>query len=189
MNRRAIGWIIAALGLAFGGLISGGYFLSARGSARPEEIHQPNSTAIPAGGLREIIGGRDAPAISFIDSPSAVCLNPIQNTGVCYIQWSYWYVQASDTNYIITMTVEIDGRQRARVNGFFQTYAYLPGDMFDPGFKVVCGPPEAGGQPELGFSYSYAIRARETGGLTAANYGSVSCPADLAQIYLPVVLR
>jgi len=189
MNRRAIGWIIAALGLALGGLISGGYFLNVGGAARLDGIYQPNPTAGPAANLREVIGGGDSPTISFIENPSAACVNLVPNTGACYIQWNYWYVQAANPNYIITMTVEIDGRQRASVNGFFQTYMYLSGDMFDPGFKVVCGPPGAGGKPELGYSHSYTIRARETGGLGAANYGSVYCPADLAQIYLPIVLR
>jgi len=174
MNRRAIGWIIAALGLALGGLTSGGYFLNVGEAARLDGIYQPNPTAGPAANLREAIGAGDSPTISFIENPSAACVNLVPNTG---------------PNYIITMTVEIDGRQRASVNGFFQTYMYLSGDMFDPGFKVVCGPPGAGGKPELGYSHSYTIRARETGGLGAANYGSVYCPADLAQIYLPIVLR
>ena len=189
MNKRSIGLMIAAIGLALGGLIAGGSLLQTGRAAQPDQANQFLTTAIPPGGLRQTDGDGDSPDISFIDNPSAVCMNPVPNTGACYIQWSYWYVQASSSNYLITMTVEIDGRQRANVSGFFQNYMYLSGDMFGPGFKVVCGQPGASGEPALGLSHSYTIRARETGGLSAANYGSVYCPADEAKRFLPVILR
>lgn len=47
------------------------------------------------------------------------------------------------------------------------------------GFKVRCGPAGAGGDPELGNAYSYVVNAKETGGLSATNYGTVYCPAKL----------
>ena len=34
----------------------------------------------------------------------------------------------------------------------------------------------------MGYTYSYVIRAKETGGLGAANYGSVTCPADVVSM-------
>lgn len=128
--------------------------------------------------LRERDGPSESPLISFIDSPSAECYRPVANTDACYITWSYIYVTATSPQYIISSTVAIDGRLRAYVGGFFQSYMYIPGDMLGKGFRVACGLPGSGGNPNLGKSYGYVLRARETGGLSAANYGAVLCPAD-----------
>ncbi len=49
--------------------------------------------------------------------------------------------------------------------------------MLGDGFQVACGPLGAGGNPTLGESYGYTIRARDSAGLGSANYGSVYCPA------------
>jgi hypothetical protein len=136
---------------------------------------------------REIQSDIESPAISFIDSPAATCYRA--SVGTCYIEWSYLSVSASASQYIISMTVSIDNRIRAYHSGFFQTSMYIPGDMFKPGFKVACGQRGASGVPELGYSYNYVIRAAETGGLKAANYGTVTCPADKGTIFLPFVMR
>lgn len=118
----------------------------------------------------------DSPDISFIDSPSATCELPRRGTDACYITWSYLSVSAAPSNYIITMTVAIDNRPRARSQGFFQTSMYVPTEMLT--FRVPCGVPGASGDPDWGLSHSYTVRARDTTGLKAANYGSVYCPAD-----------
>ncbi len=140
-------------------------------------------------GLPDLENSRDAesPTISFIDSPSATCYLPTPGTGSCYIQWNYMYVTAASGSYIISATISIDNRLRAYHAGFFQTAMYIPGDMMDPGFRVTCGELGSGGNPLLGKMYAYTIRARETTGNSSANYGSVTCPADLARIYLPVL--
>lgn len=124
----------------------------------------------------------DAPEISFIDSPSPTCSLPHPGTNVCYITWSYFDVTASSGQYIITSTIVLNGQLQAYVSGFFQDSMYVPGTMFGQGFRVPCGAPGAGTIPALGASYSYAIRARETGGLSAANYGTVSCPYDIVPV-------
>jgi hypothetical protein len=90
---------------------------------------------------------------------------------------------------MISMTVSIDGHLRAYHSGFFQTTMFVPGEMYDPGFRVTCGFPGAGGTAGMGNTYSYIIRARETGGLAAANYGSVTCPADVVTVFVPLILR
>jgi hypothetical protein len=123
----------------------------------------------------------DAPAISFIDSPSATCDRPVEHTNACYISWSYFYVNAG-SNYMISMTVSIDDKIRANTQGFFQNSMYIPGDMLGQGFQVNCGLPGAGGNPALGATHSYTLRARDTTGLSAANYGSVTCPADVVPV-------
>ena len=120
----------------------------------------------------------DAPAISFIDSPSPTCYLPRPGTDVCYITWNYLNVSASTSQYIISMTVNIDNHMRAYIAGFFQTGIYVPGDIFGKGFRVACGTPGSGSVPNYGKEYPYTLRARETGGLGSANYGTVTCPAD-----------
>jgi hypothetical protein len=120
-----------------------------------------------------------APDISFIDSPTAQCYKPVAHKDTCYIQWGYLQVSASTSQYIISMTVAIDGRMRSYHSGFFQTSMYAPPDLYRPGLRVSCGPPGTNANPLLGETHSYTIRARETGGLSAANYGSVTCPADV----------
>jgi hypothetical protein len=135
----------------------------------------------------EIQSDTESPTISFIDSPSATCYRA--SVGTCYIGWSYLYVSASSSQYIISMTVSINNHIRAYHSGFFQTSMYIPGAMLEPGFKVPCGWRGASGVPELGYSYNYVIRAAETGGLKAANYGTVTCPADKGTIFLPFVTR
>ncbi len=127
----------------------------------------------------------DQPTISFIDSPSASCYQPDSSRNTCYIEWTYLYVTAGTSQYIISMTVNIDNRLAAYHSGFFQTYMYIPGDLFGRGFKVACGPRGPNG---LGKSYAYTLRARETGGLGAANYGSVQCPG-VYLVYAPIVRR
>jgi len=141
----------------------------------------------PADG--EISRTVDSPAISFIDSPSPTCYRPAAGTGTCYITWNYLNVTASSGQYIISATVSIDNNLRAYFAGFFQNSMYIPGDMTAPGFKMTCGMPGSGLYANMGKSYSYTIRARETGGLSAANYGSVTCPADVVTVYLPLTRK
>jgi hypothetical protein len=127
----------------------------------------------------------EQPTISFIDSPSATCNQPDSSRNNCYITWNYLNVSASTSQYIISMTVGIDNRLQAYHSGFFQTSMYIPGDLYGRGFKVACGPRDMDG---LGNSYAYTLRARETGGLSAANYGTVRCPG-MYLVYAPSVRR
>jgi hypothetical protein len=147
----------------------------------------------------DIAGGRrhqqdagnvpQSPTISFIESPSPTCYRPIPGTGACYIQWSYLHVTAGSGAYVISMTVAIDGHVRAYSSGFFQTSMTIPGTMTGPGFGVTCGTEGSGGTPGWGRTYAYTIRARDTGGLSSANYGTVTCPADTVRIFLPLSLK
>jgi hypothetical protein len=130
---------------------------------------------------------KELPDISFIDSPSASCTLPRKNTGVCLLTWSYLYVDGGSNN-IITMTVGIDDKERARYDGFFQTYMYVPSEMTS--FRVPCGVPGEGGNPNWGANHNYVIRARDSGGLKAANYGTATCPADSpVRNFLPLLTR
>lgn len=124
---------------------------------------------------REVAG--DVPTISFIDSPTATCYRPQELGQACLVEWNYLYVAATAPQYIVSMTIELDGRLRAAFQGFFQTDMYVPSGLYAPGLRVACGAPGSGGDPARGMQYAYTIRAAETGGLTSANYGAVVCPA------------
>ena len=136
----------------------------------------------------------DAPLISFIDSRSPTCYKPDPRQDLCFVKWTYNQVTASTPQYIVFMGLTLDNRLVAYSNGFFQTSMYWPGEMFGPGFRVSCGPPVSAPAPwdptnttiVKGNDYSWAIRAKETGGLTSANYGSVSCPAYFSAEGAPV---
>jgi hypothetical protein len=160
--------VLAGLAALWGGVV---------GEANAAIAQQ--ASPIPSPTRQERQGDPNAPDISFIDSPTAQCYMPEMHKDTCYIQWDYLQVSAGTSQYIISMTVAIDGQMRAYHSGFFQTSMYVPTDMFRPGLRVACGPPGSNPNPYLGKTYAYTIRARETGGLKAANYGSVTCPADV----------
>jgi hypothetical protein len=131
--------------------------------------------------LREIQGdtqvdGPQQPAIGFIDSPSATCYQPDPALNECYLNWYYLSVSASP-NYMITMTLTLNNTGPvAHTQGFFQTSMYIPYSMLGQGVKVACGAPGAGGNPQLGNAYAYTVRARDSAGLSSANYGTAYCP-------------
>ena len=78
---------------------------------------------------------------------------------------------------MITMTVFLNNfGPVAHTQGFFQTSMYVPYNMLGQGFKVPCGKPGDGGDPQLGNAYGYTIRARDSANLGSANYGTVYCP-------------
>lgn len=116
------------------------------------------------------------PTIGFIDSPSATCVQPDVTKDECFINWYYLSVSASP-NYMITMTVTLNEfGPVARTQGFFQTSMYVPYNMNPKGYKVACGAPGAGGDPDWGKAYAYTIRARDSASLKSANYGTAYCP-------------
>lgn len=131
---------------------------------------------------REIVGpgqpdGERAPHIGFIDSPSATCYQPDPGVDACHLSWYYLSVDAAP-NYMITMTLSVNAiGPVAHTHGFFQTSMYIPYDMLGQGIKVACGAPGASGNPQLGNAYAYTIRARDSNGLSSANYGTAYCPA------------
>lgn len=173
--------------LALAGVLGVVVVRFAQGSqAVPQATPTPLSTELP---YREVSGDVKSPAISFIDSPNPTCYRPVAGTGACYIQWGYLYVAAASGSYIVSMTVAIDGRLRAYHSGFFQSLMFIPAEMTAPGYRVACGTPMSEDGAEWGNTYAYQIRARETGGLTAASYGTVTCPADTAKLFLPLIQR
>lgn len=155
----------------------------------PEETGPPTAPSSGNQPQREIRGEVLSPDISFIDSPSPTCSRREAGTTACYIQWNYLYVYAAPSAYIISLTLSIDNHLRAYHAGFFQPSLFIPASMTYPGYKVTCGAPGSSGVDGWGYTYAYTIRARETTGLTSANSGSVICPADTAQLFMPLVTK
>ena len=151
------------------------------GTGVPPEPRQERSGAVDTSGT---------PDISFISSPSATCYRPGWRSDVCYISWDYLSVEAASAQYIISMTLTIDGQARAHYQGFFQSAMYVPSTSHGNGFQVACGAPGVDGVADMGHVYSWTLKARETGGLKAANYGAVTCPAStLLHTFLPLIRR
>jgi hypothetical protein len=180
MSRRN-GVLAVVLALMLLALAWVAVFAAARTVERQVQISTPLAE-------RERENDPASPAISFLDSPSPTCYLPKKGTNACYIEWNYLNVNAG-SNYVISMTLSVDDRLRMNSQGFFQNSMYIPGDMFSRGLRVDCGVPGASGIPSMGQTHSYTLRARDSLGLTAANYGSLTCPADIVKIYLPFIRR
>lgn len=121
-----------------------------------------------------------AAAIGFIESPSASC-RKIKGDE-CAISFYYLSVNASP-NYMIWMRVRLGNQLVFHAQGFFQTSMYVPGEQIGE-IKVKCGKPGTTPDPKpspnpatlYGNSYSYTVDARDSAGLSSANYGTVLCP-------------
>jgi hypothetical protein len=168
-------FVTVLLGTAVFGLIQ---VARGQGSGNPTTL----SKETQGENLRELqsppgINAPDQPNIGFIDSPSATCYQPDSGRDACYLTWYYLSVDAAP-NYMITMTLTLNNKGPiAHTQGFFQTSMYVPYNMLGDGFKVACGPLGAGGNSTLGNAYAYTVRARDSAGLSSANYGTVYCPA------------
>jgi len=121
------------------------------------------------------------PQISFIDSPNVQCIQPDPRQDACFVNWGYSSVDGSP-NYMIAMWISLNGKVVARLGGFFQTSMYASGLNLGPGFRVQCGPPvddpadPATPKKQVGNSYAWDIKAKDSANLAAANYGTVVCP-------------
>lgn len=115
--------------------------------------------------------------MSAIDSQTPTCYRAREISQICFVEWNYLAVTATNSQYLLSMKVELDGRVRAYYQGFFQTSMFVPAQMYEPGFAVVCGQPGEGGDPRLGKQHAWVVRAEETGGQTATSSGAIFCPA------------
>lgn len=126
-------------------------------------------------------GAVETPTIGFIDSPTATCYQPDPAVDECFINWYHLSVDANP-NYMINMWAILNATGPVAIyQGFFQTSMYAPYNMHGRGFRVACGPLVVSEDPTVtpdhGNVYGYTIRARDSAGLTSANYGAVYCPA------------
>ena len=152
------------------------------GEIAAQTSHHGELTEVQGENMREVsapLAAAPGPAspISFIDSPDVYCYQPNPAKNICHINWGYIQVYAGAPQYMIYVTILINGRLVAKNHGFFQTSMYIPASMNGQGFMVACGKLGVGGDPEMGQAYSWELHAEETGGLKSANYGTVRCPA------------
>lgn len=119
--------------------------------------------------------GGPAPEISFITSDNPGCHQPDPALDRCLITFSRLWVDAAP-NYMIRLTLELNGRLVARYGGFFQTGMDIGATAFGQGITVPCGRGGQGGVPGLGRKYNFIIRAEDSASLKAANYGAIHCP-------------
>ena len=119
--------------------------------------------------------GGASPEIGFIISDNPGCYQPDPAVDRCLISFSRLAVDASP-NYMVTLTLEINGRFIARYGGFFQTGMDLGGTPLGQGIKVPCGKRNEGGVPTMGRKYTYTLRAEDSATLKSANYGTLWCP-------------
>jgi hypothetical protein len=128
--------------------------------------------------VRQILAPDDVaePSITTIDSPTPYCFQPDAGQDVCYMNWASMHVEGTPAN-MDAMTVTIDAvGVVARYQAFFQDTMDVSHEMNATGFRLPCGPPGAGGDPNLGNAYDWTIRARDSGGNTASNHGRMFCP-------------
>ncbi len=146
----------------------------------------------PAGNLSPPSAAAEAPTVGFIDSPSPTCVQPDPRKDECRVSWGDTTVSADAGSYMTDMWFVLNGRVTSRVRGFFQADIVIPSSLHARGYRVPCGAPvddtsscTAPCTPlKVGTSYPWAVRARESTGLRAANYGTVTCPAFVgAQFY------
>lgn len=176
--RRFIASVLAAVLLVTAGL-------SLMHTARGQESNSLSMPIIETEGenIRQIdapalIDGEQMPLISVIDSPSPTCYQPDPSRDTCYLKWYYMSVNAAPATSMLTMTLTLnDFGPVAHTQGFFQSSMFVPYNMLSDGFRVTCGSLGAGGNPKLGNAYGYTIRARDSNGQVAANFGTIFCPA------------
>ena len=138
------------------------------------EEASPSGTAAPSSAPQ--------PLITFIDSPNVQCIHPDPRQDACFVNWGYSSVSASP-NYMIAMWISLNGKVVARIGGFFQTSMSVSASNMSPGYRLPCGPPvddpadPATPKKQVGNSYSWDIKAKDSANLSAANYGTVTCPA------------
>jgi hypothetical protein len=121
-------------------------------------------------------GADEAPSIGFIESPTPYCFQPDPTQDECFINWRSISVEAAPTSMrVMTVTLHAVGPV-ARYQGYFQDSLYVSYDMHGKGFRVPCGSPGAGGEPQLGIGYNWTIEAEDYGDSSTSNFGTVYCP-------------
>lgn len=122
-------------------------------------------------------GGDAGIAIGFIASDGPSCTQPNPAVNSCLVNFQRLRVDGG-ANYMIWMTVELNDRLVGKFRGFFQNVLDVA-NPFGPGIKVPCGPIGSGTDLDLGPGgrrYNFTIRAKDSAGLTATNYGTIWCP-------------
>lgn len=122
-------------------------------------------------------------ALGFIATESPHCIQLDPAVDACYINFQFNGV--SSDQYVTEFTVAVNGLIALRAYGFFQGAFSLPrNSLGDLGVRVACGRTGASGDvdPLVGLRHPFTIRARDSAGLNAANYGVIGCPAYFPEL-------
>ncbi len=123
-----------------------------------------------------------------IQMSNPACVEAVLASGSCSIEFNSLTASGSDTSFS-RIELSVNGKLRLIMNGFFESSAYFTEPMLPGGLKVVCGRPNAGGQPIYGNSYSISANAYMAGGTSASNSTTVFCPAYDGKTFLPSVRK
>jgi hypothetical protein len=131
---------------------------------------------------------RAAPAALTMTVSNPYCMQPVIQSGACYINVGYFYASTTDSSFS-RIEISIDGKVRMRMASFFENSAYLTGAMLGDGLKVACGGQNASGVPGFGRVYSVNLTGYATTGSPVTDIANVTCPFYEGKTYLPVVRR
>jgi hypothetical protein len=120
----------------------------------------------------------------YVSNPS--CTQPQPATGACYINLRYFYAVSTDPNFN-HIEITVDGKVRFRMTGFFETSAYMVGQMLGKGLLVTCGLPGESGVAGFGHVYSVGLSAFVNGSSPITDFANVTCPSFVSKNYVPAV--
>jgi len=123
-----------------------------------------------------------------INMSNPSCVQVSQANGVCAIQLPYLVASGSDPSFS-RLEVLVNGKLRLYEGGFFESIGYFTYQMLPGGLKVVCGKPNASGNPDYGKIYPVTVNAYMADGASASDSMNVACPAFEARIFLPSIKK
>lgn len=129
-----------------------------------------------------------APQAVSMTVSNPYCAQDVQTAGSCLINLRYFYASTIDSSFN-HIEIAIDGKVRARMNGFFENSAYLAGSMLGNGLKVACGGKNVSGIPDMGRQYAVTLTGFATGSSPVVDVANVTCPYYQGKLYLPLVSK
>lgn len=109
-------------------------------------------------------------------------------SGACAIAIANISATGSDATFE-RITISINGKTRANLQGFFDSAGYLNGAMLGDELKVACGGKGAGGDPNYGNLYTVQIQANMYANSPSTDTANVYCPYYDGKVYLPDIAR
>lgn len=117
------------------------------------------------------------------------CVQSRVDSGACTISISGISAIGSPDASLTYITISINGKMRANMQGFFEYYGYLYSTMMPNGLNVACGRPGDGGDPNYGSLYTVQVQANIYGGSPYVDTANVYCPYYDGKVFLPDVVR
>ena len=129
-----------------------------------------------------------APQAVSMTVSNPYCVQDVNTAGSCRINLRYFYASTTDASFS-HIEIAIDGKVRARMNGFFENSAYLTGPILGDGLKVACGGKNVSGVPDMGRQYAVTLTGFATGSSPVVDIANVTCPYYQGETYLPLITK